>query len=210
MFGVEVLTAPTEIRERCVCTHMYPHHSSFKPLSQESSPENVFPLFVTSTVVSWSLTERLLVLRSRWKREILNLYFCTEVLRKVCSLVQSQTPLGLCVCKGFCSSRTWECRGDAVSAGDAVKNTKPQSGRGEDDVDYSGFECRDSAVNVAELVTGSGDYGRYITSAGDKVQRRQLWKTTVVDTLPGCPLPGWPQRLSEMGSGKSPVREGTL
>lgn len=53
-----------------------------------------------------------------------------------------------------------------------------------------GSECRDSAVNVAELITGSGDYGTYITPAGDKVQRRQLSKTTVVHILPGCPLLG--------------------
>lgn len=88
-------------------------------------------------------------------------------------------------------------------AGDVVKDMEPQSGRGEDGIDCSGSKGRDSAVNVAELITGSGDYGRYITSAGDKVQRRQLSKTTAV--LPGWPLLGWPQSLSEIGPGKSPA-----
>lgn len=109
---------------------------------------------------------------------------------KVCRLVQSQAHLGQRVSKLLGSSVTYEYHEDAICAGDAVKNTKPQSGRGEDSIDYSGFERRDSAVNVAELVTGSGDYGRYITSARVKVQRRQLCKTSVVHTLPGCPLPG--------------------
>lgn len=118
------------------------------------------------------------------------MFFCTEVLLKVCRLVQSQTSLGQCVSKLFCSSMTYEYCGDAILEDDGVKKTKPQSGRGEDSADYFGFKCRDSAVNVAELVTGSGDYGRYITSVGDKVQRRQLCKTTVVHILPGCPLPG--------------------
>lgn len=104
---------------------------------------------------------------------------------------------------------TYECHGDAICAGDGVKNFKLQSGRGKDDVDYSGFECRDSAVNVAELVTGSGDYGRYITSVGDSVQRKHLCKTAIVHTLPGS-LPGWPQSLSQMGTGKSPTRLGTI
>lgn len=71
-----------------------------------------------------------------------------------------------------------------------AENMKPQPGRGEDGVCYSGFQGRDSAVNVAELVTGSGDYGRYITSAGEKAQRRHLCKTIMVHTLPGCPLLG--------------------
>ena len=85
---------------------------------------------------------------------------------------------------------TYEHHVDMICAGDGVKNTKPPSGMRKDGVDYSRFKCRDSAVSVAELVTGSGDYGRYITSAGDKVQRRQLCKTTMVHTLPGCPLLG--------------------
>lgn len=71
---------------------------------------------------------------------------------------------------------------------DVVKDMESQSGRGEVGIDCSGSKGRDSAVNVAELITGSGDYGRYITSAGDKVQRRQLSKTTAVHILPGCPL----------------------
>lgn len=104
-------------------------------------------------------------------------------------LVQSQTNLGQRVSELFCGFMTYKCHGDAICAGDGVKNFKLQSGRGKDDVDYSGFECRDSAVNVAELVTGSGDYGRYITSVGDSVQRKHLCKTAIVHTLPGS-LPG--------------------
>lgn len=93
--------------------------------------------------------------------------------------------------KLLCRSVTYEYHGEIPTcAGDAVKDVKPQSGRWEDSIDDSGSECRDSAVNVAELITGSGDYGTYITPAGDKVQRRQLSKTTVVHILPGCPLLG--------------------
>lgn len=93
--------------------------------------------------------------------------------------------------KPLCRSVTYNYRRELTTcAGDAVKDMKPQSGRWEDSIDDSGSECRDRAVNVAELITGSGDYGRYITSAGDKVQRRQLSKTTVVHILPGCPLLG--------------------
>lgn len=62
-----------------------------------------------------------------------------------------------------------------------ARNMKPQPGRGEDGVCFSGFQSRDSAVNVAELVTGSGDYGRSllrVTKSREGTCARPPWFIT--------------------------------